>query len=307
MAQYTLNRLRDEYLRLWNEMKVVKIAAANQQAHQIIGSKARYKSVEARTGVPWFVIGCLHMRESNGNFNTWLHNGDPMKRGGIAVRTFHVPANRPPNPNVSWEDGAYDALVVIEHLDGIKDWGPEHVAYAAEKFNGWGYRNPTRNIPSPYLWGGTSVQQRGKFIADGVYDPEVMDPQLGAMAVLKQIMMLDPEAKFRKAKSEPIPPPPPSSAPPPTSPSASDTEKNVPPVTQSKTIWGGILSALSGMAGTIAGAFQYLNNPYALSALIVVVAVIGIATYLVVKGRLDSQAIIKHLSQDDSDTGEPKP
>ena len=34
-----------------------------------------------------------------------------------------------------------------------------------ETFNGFGYRAPTRNIPSPYLVGGTSVQKRGKFTA----------------------------------------------------------------------------------------------------------------------------------------------
>jgi lysozyme family protein len=55
-----------------------------------------------------------------------------------------------------------------------------------ETFNGFGYRAPTRNIPSPYLVGGTSVQKRGKFTADSHYDPSVIDPQIGGLAILKQ-------------------------------------------------------------------------------------------------------------------------
>lgn len=306
MAQYTLARLRAEYLELWTKMQVVKVREATSQARQVIAHKARYKAVEARTGVPWFVVGCLHMRESDGSFTTWLHNGDPMRRGGLPVQTVHVPAGRPPNPNVSWEEGAYDALVVVEHFDSITEWGPEHVAYAAEKFNGWGYRSPARNIPSPYLWGGTSVQQRGKFVRDGVYDSTVMDPQIGAMAVLKQIMSLDAEARFRKDKA-PIPSPPPTTEPPqPKSPSATDTESQVPSLAGSKSIWGGILQAL-GAAGTgILGIFQYLTTPFGFAVFVILMLVIVVATYMVIKGRIDLQGIIKHLSQDDSPL-EPKP
>lgn len=309
MVQYTLTRLRAEYLELWTKMRVLKINEANSQARQIVGAKARYKIVEARTGVPWFVVGCLHMRESNGSFYTWLHNGDPMKRGGVPVRTVHVPAGRPPNPDVSWEEGAYDALIVIEHFDTITNWGPEHVAYAAEKFNGWGYRNPSRNIPSPYLWGGTSVQQRGKFVRDGVYDANVMDPQLGAMAVLRQVMSLDVEAKFTRARVEappPEPPPPPPSAPVPPSPSAVDTESQAPPLTTDKSIWGTLVSALSGIGAAITGMFQYLTTPWGFAAFVLIVLVIAVGTYLVISGRFDTQGIIRHLSQDDAPT-EPKP
>src|SRR5262245_646258 len=134
MSLYNFDRLRPEYAALWARMQVTKVSAASDQARRIIRSKARYQVVEQRTGVPWFVVGCLHMRESDADFSTWLHNGDPMRdRQGRPIRTRDVPPNRPPNPAVSWEDGAYDALVVCEHFDAITDWGPERVAYAAEK------------------------------------------------------------------------------------------------------------------------------------------------------------------------------
>lgn len=304
MAQYAFSSLKDEYTKLWAEMQVVKVTAANSEAQRIIApaAKARYKTVEDKTGVPWFVVGCLHMRESDANFNTWLHNGDPMHRNGVAVQTVNVPAHRPPNPNVSWEEGADDALVTCENLNEIKDWGPEHVAYAAEKFNGFGYRSPARNIPSPYLWGGTSVQKPGKFVRDGVYDSSVMDPQIGAMATLKQIMLLDPTAKFAAPAPKVVPPPEPTpeELPTPVSPKADDNESDVKPITKSKTIVGGFIQWLGGVGVAVAGMFQYIATPWGFATLVFMVAVISIGLYLVIKGRLDVQGIIKHLSQDDS-------
>jgi lysozyme family protein len=203
MAQYAFESVRDDYTAWWSQMTVTKVAEANAQAQAIIKDKARLKALEPRVKVPWFVVGCLLMREAGMthdgrlHFDVWLHNGDPMHNSkGQPIRTVHKPANRPPNPNCTFEDGAYDALVVVEHLDLITDWGPERVAYAMEKFNGFGYRAPTRNIPSPYLVGGTSVQKRGKFTSDSHYDPDVMDPQIGGLAVLKQLMALDLDARF---------------------------------------------------------------------------------------------------------------
>lgn len=299
--QYAFATLRDEYARLWSQMTVLKVDQANAQAKRIISNKFRYQKVESKTNVPWFVIGCLHMRESNADFNTWLHNGDPMRRNGQAVKTVNVPSGRPPNPNISWEDGAYDALVVCEHLNEITDWGPEYVAYASEKFNGFGYRNPSRNIPSPYLWGGTSVQKPGKFVKDGVYDRSVMDPQIGSMAVLKQIMALDMDAQFAPTKPQIyVHPTDEDSNPLPVSPKADDTESQIKPMTQSKTIWGGALQWLGGVGATFVGLFQYIATPWGFASFALIVTIISIGLYLVVKGRLDINAIVKHLSQDDS-------
>src|SRR5690606_16196554 len=98
------------------------------------------------------------------------------------------PKNRPPNPHVSFEQGAYDALVTVKGFDKIKDWSIARIAYINESYNGFGYRHPSRNIPSPYLWAGTNRQKRGKFVADGVYDPKAWDNQIGVMAVLKAIL-----------------------------------------------------------------------------------------------------------------------
>lgn len=299
MAQYAFERLKDEYSALWARMTVTKVAEATAQAKKIILYKNRYKAVEAKTGVKWFVVGCLHMRESNGRFDTWLHNGDPMVRNGKPAKTVNVPAGRPPDPTISWEDGAYDALVVCEQLDLIKEWGPERVAYAAEKFNGFGYRNPSRNIPSPYLWGGTSVQKPGKFVKDGVYDPSVMDPQIGAMAVLKQIMVMDAEATFETQQVAPPEPPVAKDEATPISPRADDTESEVKPLAKSKSVWGGLIGWVTSAGSAFFGLFDKLNNPYTLAAFALIVVIASVAAYLVIKGLIDVNAIVKHLSEDD--------
>ena len=296
MPQYAFDKLQSEYAALWSRMTVTKTSAAAAQARRIIANKARYKTVEQTTSVPWFVVGCMHMRESDGNFETWLHNGDPMKRHGQPARTVQVPKGRPPNPDCSWEDGSKDALVEVEHLDSIDSWDPAHVAYALETFNGFGYRSPARNIPSPYLWGGTNIQKPGKFVRDGVYDRTAIDPQIGGMAVLQMIMSMDAEAKF-------IPPAVPvvvlDDETETLSAKAIDTEENVKPLTRSKTMWGGIGGYLTSAGGMIVGFFDKLSNPYTLAAFIAVLGALSVFAYLVIKGRIDVQGIVKHLSDEE--------
>jgi lysozyme family protein len=312
MAQYAFESVRDDYTAWWSQMTVTKVAEANAQAQAIIKDKARLKALEPRVKVPWFVVGCLLMREAGMthdgrlHFDVWLHNGDPMHNSkGQPIRTVHKPANRPPNPNCTFEDGAYDALVVVEHLDLITDWGPERVAYAMEKFNGFGYRAPTRNIPSPYLVGGTSVQKRGKFTSDSHYDPDVMDPQIGGLAVLKQLMALDSDARFvvdTHAPPQEAPPivvaKPDAPVAPPISPRADDTVGEVKPLDKSKTVWGGIVGYLTTIASTVAGLFPNLNNPYTLTAFLTLALLASVAFYFVIKGRIDVNNMVKHLSED---------
>ena len=157
-------------------------------------ARARFEAVEKLTEVPWFVTGIVITREAGSppNFHAWLHNGDSMfDHNGHPRKTHNVPANRPPNPAVSWEDGAVDAYK-IEGLLSKKDWSPAFVAWLLEKFNGWGYRL-YHKIPSPYLWGSTVIQQRGKYTSDRVWNSSVMDTQVGGMALLAALMQIAPD------------------------------------------------------------------------------------------------------------------
>jgi lysozyme family protein len=203
MTDLSFAALRPEYETYWERISarggLTKSAQARAEAKEIIAptAKARFLAVEERTGVPWFVTGIIHTREAGSppNFACWLHNGDPMRDHDMRPRqTTHVPSHRPPNPSCSWEDGAADAYQ-FEGLTGKTDWSPAFVAWLLERFNGFGYRL-YHHIPSPYLWGGTIVQKRGKYTRDKQFDSDVMDEQIGGMALLAALMQLDVTAKF---------------------------------------------------------------------------------------------------------------
>src|SRR6266850_5005186 len=138
---------------------------------------SRYKAVEKTTGVPWWFIAVVHQREASQNWNTQLGQGDPLNR-----KSTHIPKGR--GPFVSWEDGAYDALVnCAPYAARNKDWSPGSALTMLEKYNGLGYAN--KGFPSPYIWAGTDQYTKGKYVADGVYDPNAVDKQLGCAGLLK--------------------------------------------------------------------------------------------------------------------------
>jgi lysozyme family protein/peptidoglycan hydrolase-like protein with peptidoglycan-binding domain len=181
--------LRSGYTDLWQCMDVQpdKAAAVNKIANRLMGSKSLYQQVSQATGVPWFVIAALHNRESDADFETYLGNGEPLNRV-----TRLEPKNHGPFP--TWEAGAIDALG-HDKLNEVTDWSPERACYEIEKFNGWGYR--AKHVNSPYLWSFSNNYQSGKYVADHVFNPIVVDRQCGAMPIIKQIMALDPTASFQ--------------------------------------------------------------------------------------------------------------
>lgn len=206
MAKYTFEQLKASYTPLWRDAKVTKVAAAKSQAELILKHKAVYLLSEKDTNVPWWVIAIMHLREAGpqdvGKWQRVLHNGQRII--GTGRKTTIVPTGR--GPFTDWRSATFDALVTVKHFDKIKDWSPERVAYIFESYNGFGYRG--KGIPSPYLWGGTTVQKRGKYVADHVYDPNVMDSQIGAMAILMELMKLDASVLAGRPIPTPAPPKP---------------------------------------------------------------------------------------------------
>lgn len=160
-------------------------------ARKLMRYKAQYLAVEARSGVPWFVIAALHNRESDANFATYLGNGEPLDR-----KTTLIPKAR--GPFDSWEAGAADALA-LDGLDQVKTWSPERACFEIEKFSGFGYRK--RGVRSPYLWSFSNHYARGKYIADGHFSSTRVDEQCGAIPILKAIMELDASARFKTTTS----------------------------------------------------------------------------------------------------------
>jgi len=138
---------------------------------------SRYKAVEQKTGVPWWFIAVVHYREASQNWNTQLGQGDPLNK-----KSTHVPKGR--GPFATWEDGAVDALVNCPpYAARNKDWSIGGALAKLEEYNGLGYAG--KGLPSPYLWAGTDQYTKGKYVRDGVYDPNAVDSQLGCVGLLK--------------------------------------------------------------------------------------------------------------------------
>jgi lysozyme family protein len=153
-------------------------------SHNMVNAKARYQVVEAKTGVPWAVVAVIHQRESSQSWAGSLAQGDPWNHISI-----HVPKGR--GPFTSWEAAAEDALVVCPpHAAHWTDWTIAGALTLLEQYNGTGYA--ARGLPSPYLWSATDQYHRGKYIADGHFDPNAVDHQTGCAALLTRMILLDP-------------------------------------------------------------------------------------------------------------------
>ncbi len=148
--------------------------------------RSRYETIERMRpgGVPAPVIFGLHGRESTWSFTRHLHEGSPL-----SGRTKFVPKGRPltPDPPYTFEQSAEDALYVLKSLHR-KDWTDAETALQTiEAYNGLGYQKYHSAVPSPYLWAGTTLYSRGKYVADGKFDGMAVDKQLGVAAILKRM------------------------------------------------------------------------------------------------------------------------
>lgn len=212
--QHPFSVLESEYIDLLRSVKVTRPQGVDAAARYVISHKDRYAAVERETDVPIAMLGALHWRESSGNFKTNLAQGDPL-----SGPSMHVPKGRPPlQPGMSfpvtWEYAAIDA-VKYDHLDdNSQPWSLPYACYKAECWNGFGPRN--HGIHTGYLWAGTNHYSGGKYVADGVWNPNVVDAQIGVVPIFLRIAELDkslalsvPYAATVPANSVPTPQDPP--------------------------------------------------------------------------------------------------
>ncbi|MGW1422689.1 peptidoglycan-binding protein [Bradyrhizobium manausense] len=175
----------------WSNARLTRGSEFTQPAKIAVANKGRYLAIARQAGMPdiaWVFIAVSHYRESSQDFSKSLAQGDPWNR----VST-HVPAGR--GPFKSFEDAAVDALVKCSpYAARLKDWSIGGTLTNLERFNGTGYAN--RGLPSAYVWAGTDQYEAGKFVADGVYDPNKVDKQLGVAGLIMTMMQLDPSIKF---------------------------------------------------------------------------------------------------------------
>ena len=178
----------------WAHAKLTRGPESTPVAQRLVAAavKARYLAVSARTGVPWFVIAVIHQRECTQSWVDSLAQGDAWDR-----KSTHVPEGR--GPFKSWEDAAVDALVNCgPYAARNKDWSIGGILTLLEQYK-------SRGLPSPYVWSGTDVYLAGKYVADHVFDPRVIDKQLGCAGLIMAMAALDASVQAGQPASNVVP------------------------------------------------------------------------------------------------------
>lgn len=185
--------------------KLLKIDPAKQKEVDAIAgkykeNKKRYDSVGQATGIPGMLICAIHYREGLG-FNRYLHNGERLGKP-----TTFVPAGILFKED-EWEKAAIHALggdvvdangkkslssfQTLRKELGLtadsKDIGA--MMAFSERYNGMGYRS--KGVRSCYVYGGTNLNQPGRYVADHKFDPKSVDQRLGTAAIIMGIQSLE--------------------------------------------------------------------------------------------------------------------
>src|SRR5258708_5599611 len=159
-----------------------------QVAQRIFPSRIDYESVSVDTGVPWWFIGIVHYREADLSWSASIAQGDQWNK-----ISRHVPPVRGPFPNC--HEAGIDALVKCPPFTARwTDWSTGGALTAFEAYNGFGYEQ-YHHENSPYNWGATNHEERGKYVADGQYSPAAWDNQIGSAALMKALFEIEQGTK----------------------------------------------------------------------------------------------------------------
>ncbi|WP_099068856.1 peptidoglycan DD-metalloendopeptidase family protein [Nostoc linckia] len=175
----------DYYSQIWTTMSIRsdRLGIVKEAAQHAIANQARYQTISAKTGVPWYVIAAIHYRECSYNFNQNIANGDSLQR-----KTVRVPAGRIPGvaPPYTFEQAAIDALTSDNRFKGV-NWGniPD-LCWFLESYNGLGYLFKGR--PSPYLLAGSQHYDSGMYVSDGRYSSGTKDGRTGTLPIIWSIL-----------------------------------------------------------------------------------------------------------------------
>lgn len=182
---FTPSRYIELYQELWDKMTIrpEKKSTVQWYVNKLKEGKARYQEVAEISGVPWEIVGCLHLLETSGSFNKVLHNGETLSNVN-RYGTRLVPRGRGRGQGWDWEDAAIDALAIKKQP---KEWNIANTLYYAERYNGLGYLRDNRKPNSPYLWSFSNHYTRGKYISDGRYSSTAVSKQCGVAVILKEV------------------------------------------------------------------------------------------------------------------------
>ncbi len=191
--------LRPEYAQLLSAMAVRPDSKKkiDDAAVRLLGYRTRYEPVTAANGVPVVFIATSFEREASSNFAK-----NPAQGWPLTSISKIIPRN---GPFRTWHAAAVEAY----HLNGLDkvgaaNWTWELFCFYGEMFNGFGYRD-YHSMHTPYLWGGTNIQTRGKYVEDGKFDAAHMDEQIGIVPVARRMVEIEPTLALGGAVL--IPPP----------------------------------------------------------------------------------------------------
>jgi lysozyme family protein len=187
--------LQPEYDRLLSSVRVTRPQVVSRGVDEIERVLASYEQTAADNGVPAGWIGPTDCRESDCNPRCGIGQGDPWNE-----KSVHVPRGEGPFASKAEADKFY---LHYDHVDvlptGVTVWSLALGCWKWEGWNGWGPRNHGRL--SGYLWACTDAYDTpaygghgvaGKYVADGVWDPNKLDPQPGAVALYFEFVRRHP-------------------------------------------------------------------------------------------------------------------
>lgn len=192
-----LSALVAECNRCWSKCEILpkRRDEVDAVAKRLIKYKFTYMGIAQQVwGTPdrWWFVAIVHEREASQNFTRSIAQGDPWNEV-----SRHVP--RGIGPFKSFSDAAVFTLKRLSpHPGRWTDWSIGGVLALFIQYNGTGYEDWHHEV-SPYDWGATTVEQAGKYVADGKYNARVWDEQVGCAAMLKAMMALDSSIKIQGA------------------------------------------------------------------------------------------------------------
>lgn len=168
-------------------MRVLRPTQVEEAVQFLLPKMDLYVKEQNETKVPAVLLAALDYREDNANPARAIGQGDPWNRVSV-----HVPRGHGPWTSKFDADVHY---IRYDHLDdNSAPWSWPYACWKGEAWNGFGPR--AHGIHTGYLWAGTSVYTRGKYVADGQWDPTVIDQQLGIIPVMKRLIALRPALAF---------------------------------------------------------------------------------------------------------------
>ena len=187
--------LAGEYAHYLSIAKITRPGPVHAGVDEIMKVIASYEATGKLTNIPTAWIGPTDCRESDCNPHCGIGQGDRFDRV-----SRHVPAGKGPFSSKADADEYYLHYDKIDVLRGTPAWTLPYMCFDWEHWNGWGPRAHGRL--SGYLWSCTSLYDPlrygghglgGKYVADGKWSGETVDPQPGAVALYLELIQRRPD------------------------------------------------------------------------------------------------------------------